>query len=61
MVIGISGFLGLYRVVASVVKHWVQRNQQRNQLRRLDQRALSDIGITRREALQEADKPFWEP
>jgi uncharacterized protein YjiS (DUF1127 family) len=34
--------------------------QQRQALRALDERALNDIGITRREAEAEAARPFWD-
>ncbi len=33
--------------------------KQRRALRHLDDAALSDIGISYREALREARKPFW--
>ncbi|MCP3470999.1 DUF1127 domain-containing protein [Bradyrhizobium sp. CCGUVB1N3] len=37
------------------------RHRQRKALRDLadDPHLLSDIGVTREQALQEADKPFW--
>ena len=38
---------------------WLQRRQQRLELARLDARMLSDIGLTRADALAEALKPFW--
>ena len=40
---------------------WIARNRQRRDLRELAQekRLLSDIGLTREQALREADKPFW--
>ena len=38
---------------------WMQRSQQRRQLRELDDRALRDIGLSRAEVNAEADKPFW--
>ena len=36
------------------------RIQQRRQLRGLDDRMLADIGLTRKAADQEANKPFWK-
>ena len=36
-----------------------ERSRTRHELLRLDDRSLRDIGITRREALTEARKPFW--
>ena len=38
----------------------VERGRQRRQLLRLDDRLLNDIGITREQALIEANKPCWE-
>ncbi|MGF7160011.1 uncharacterized protein YjiS (DUF1127 family) [Rhodoligotrophos appendicifer] len=39
--------------------HWPERRQQRLALREMEAHHLVDIGITRREALQESRKPFW--
>lgn len=36
-----------------------ERQRQRDLLATLDDRALSDIGISREEARAEANKPFW--
>lgn len=40
---------------------WAARSGQRRDLRELAQetRLLNDIGLTREQALREADKPFW--
>ncbi len=38
---------------------WRQRARTRRQLALLDDRQLSDIGITTSERLEEVDKPFW--
>ncbi|MCW8890842.1 MAG: DUF1127 domain-containing protein [Sedimenticola sp.] len=38
---------------------WTERHRQRTALLRLDDRMLSDIGISRCEAEAEASKPFW--
>jgi uncharacterized protein YjiS (DUF1127 family) len=40
---------------------WIDRSRQRRALHELvaDGRLLSDIGVTREEALREAAKPFW--
>ena len=37
----------------------IQRHRQRRALGQLDERLLRDIGITPKQARQEADKPFW--
>lgn len=34
--------------------------RQRRHLARLDDAALTDIGVTRAEALREADRPLWD-
>lgn len=38
---------------------WYQRGRQRQQLARLTDWQLRDIGITRAQAEQEARRPFW--
>ncbi|SLN42089.1 hypothetical protein ROG8370_01763 [Roseovarius gaetbuli] len=35
-------------------------SKQRNALRHLDDAALADIGLSRREAEREASRPFWD-
>jgi len=39
---------------------WIQRYRSRQQLASLDDRILSDIGISRYDANHEASKPFWK-
>lgn len=34
--------------------------RQRRQLARLDDATLTDIGLTRQQALEEARRPFWD-
>ncbi|MEM7194164.1 MAG: DUF1127 domain-containing protein [Pseudomonadota bacterium] len=41
------------------VRTWRQRSMQRQALREMTDHQLRDIGISRRDALLEADKPFW--
>jgi uncharacterized protein YjiS (DUF1127 family) len=43
----------------STLRLWRRRLRERDQLGRLDDRMLKDIGITRAEALHLSDKPFW--
>jgi uncharacterized protein YjiS (DUF1127 family) len=40
---------------------WAERRRQRTALRELadDKHFLSDLGLTREQALHEANKPFW--
>jgi len=40
---------------------WAERRRQRRELLRLPDHVLKDIGISRAEALNEAEKPFWKP
>jgi len=46
------------RIVAVFVG-WHARAEERRLLAALDERQLSDIGITRVDALGECAKPFW--
>jgi uncharacterized protein YjiS (DUF1127 family) len=43
----------------SLLVLWHERAHQRRALGRLDADRLHDIGRSRDEALQEAEKPFW--
>ncbi len=45
--------------VGATVSLWRSRQRERRALMKLDDRFLRDIGITRRQALEEANKPFW--
>jgi uncharacterized protein YjiS (DUF1127 family) len=38
---------------------WAERARQRRQLAGLDERLLQDIGVSRAQAMAEAEKPFW--
>jgi uncharacterized protein YjiS (DUF1127 family) len=49
----------LMRAAVAVVRACHQRARQRGHLRRLSDRQLADIGITRADANHEAAKPFW--
>ncbi len=44
-----------------LIWQWHERARQRRALRALDDRLLSDIGIGRAEAEEEARRPFWLP
>jgi uncharacterized protein YjiS (DUF1127 family) len=45
----------------NIIGSWIVRSDQRKALRELagEGRLLSDIGLTRAQALSEAGKPFW--
>jgi uncharacterized protein YjiS (DUF1127 family) len=45
----------------SVLAQWRQRRQERNQLARMSDRELADIGVTRVEQWRECEKPVWRP
>jgi len=38
----------------------IDRHRQRRMLVELSDHLLTDIGLTREQALREAEKPFWE-
>ncbi|MEK1904771.1 MAG: DUF1127 domain-containing protein [Pseudomonas sp.] len=46
------------RVIAALLL-WNQRARTRRQLAQLDDRQLSDIGISTAERTEEVGKPFW--
>ncbi len=46
--------------VAATLSLWRSRRRERQALRKLEDHQLSDIGITKAEALEEANKPFWQ-
>jgi uncharacterized protein YjiS (DUF1127 family) len=47
------------------IARWITRSRQRQALRDIaeanDLHLLKDIGVSRQEAFNEADKPFWRP
>jgi uncharacterized protein YjiS (DUF1127 family) len=47
--------------VRETLRLWQERVSGRQQLLRLDEHVLRDIGITRLQAEAEASKPFWRP
>src|SRR3712207_1295079 len=55
-------FLGsVHRLIRAVetAARWRQVINERRMLAGLDDRALHDFGVTRAEAIREAEKPFW--
>jgi uncharacterized protein YjiS (DUF1127 family) len=42
------------------LKRWWQLAEQRRQLAQLGDAQLKDIGLSRADALQEAERPFWD-
>ncbi|MBK3732051.1 DUF1127 domain-containing protein [Azospirillum brasilense] len=54
---GIGGALvALFDTVAT----WNERRRQRRALEALPDHLLQDIGLSRADAVTEADKPFWQ-
>jgi uncharacterized protein YjiS (DUF1127 family) len=47
----------------TTIARWIARRRQRRALREIaesnDRHLLRDIGVSRQEAFQEAEKPFW--
>ena len=54
-----SKVLTALSAATDLVFAWQDRAQQRRQLATMDDRLLRDIGISRLDALHEANKPFW--
>ena len=49
------------QLAAAVLKRWTGRARQRRDLAALDDRLLSDVGLTREQVGRETAKPFWLP
>jgi uncharacterized protein YjiS (DUF1127 family) len=47
------------RALPDVLGLWLSRARQRRALAVLDDRLLRDVAVSRTDAAQEADKPFW--
>lgn len=52
----LGGLRRLYRQL----RRWWQLAEQRRQLAMLDESALKDIGLSRADAWQESERPFWD-
>lgn len=48
------------KVFAAWCAACARRSKERRKLARLDERMLKDIGISRLDALREANRPFWD-
>ncbi|KUM43189.1 DUF1127 domain-containing protein [Pseudomonas sp. EpS/L25] len=55
-----SGALGRLHQAFVWLQQVLEVSRQRRALYRLDDTALSDLGLSRADAWQEADKPFWQ-
>ena len=54
-----DAFISSLQRVALKIRGWSERSRQRQALSELDDHHLKDIGLSRTEALAEAEKPFW--
>ncbi len=52
-------FSALAMRVLNTLGEWQTRADQRRRLLALDNRLLSDMGISRADAVSESEKPFW--
>ena len=50
---------GTFTALNQIFATWRQRSRARNELARLDNRSLRDLGISPGEAHFEINKPFW--
>lgn len=55
-----SGVVGLLRRAWRQLRRWQQLAAERRQLAGLSDAALKDIGISRADVYQEAERPFWD-
>ena len=46
--------------IFNIVSTMYTRSKQRQALKNLDQRLLNDIGLSREQSAEEANKPFWK-
>ena len=54
------GRLPHWSKLAALFAEWWRRVQSRYELERLSERDLADMRLTRLDALDEMQKPFWE-
>ncbi|OYD82548.1 DUF1127 domain-containing protein [Azospirillum brasilense] len=55
-----QGFGGVLVTLFDTVATWNERRRQRRALEALPDHLLQDIGLSRADAVTEADKPFWQ-
>lgn len=48
------------KAVAGQAKRWYELHRQREQLARLGDAALKDLGLSRADIHNESDRPFWD-
>ena len=47
-------------IAREMLDYWMERSRTRRQLRALDDHALEDVGLTRKQAITESGKYFWQ-
>lgn len=57
---GRTRFIQALSHARDTVSVWMERARTRHALRKLDDRMLLDIGVSRENARREAEKPFWQ-
>ena len=57
---GLGRVTGAFKRVLDTLHTWRRRSRERDQLGALSDRMLSDIGITRADAVFLSSKPFWK-
>lgn len=58
--VALDALTGAFKHAADAVRTWRRRSRERAQLGALSDRMLSDIGITRADAIFLSDRPFWK-
>ncbi len=57
----VNSLRALCVVIIDTLLMWTERASSRRDLMKLDHRQLKDIGVSRFDAVTEAQKPFWRP
>ena len=47
-------------IAREMMGYWMERSRTRSQLRALSDHALEDVGLTRKQAILESNKYFWQ-
>lgn len=57
---GLDRLTGIVKSAVETVRTWRRRARERAQLAALSDRMLSDIGVSRADAIFLSSKPFWK-
>ncbi len=52
--------MSVFAKLVSRVRRWRELSRQRRELAQLSDDLLKDIGLSRADALREANRPFWD-